>query len=109
MFDLRFCILLTLTLFHSYLRIYLFAAGSAPVDATQEMIAIGMCNLVSSFAQSMPSTGSFTRTALNHASGVVTPAGCFFKGTPASSSLLVDDGKEPQSHKGQKKSALPIL
>ncbi|XP_026729131.1 sodium-independent sulfate anion transporter-like isoform X2 [Trichoplusia ni] len=54
-------------------------AGSAPVDATQEMIAIGMCNLVSSFAQSMPSTGSFTRTALNHASGVVTPAGCFFK------------------------------
>ncbi|CAH0579521.1 unnamed protein product [Chrysodeixis includens] len=54
-------------------------AGSSPVDATQEMIAIGMCNLVSSFAQSMPATGSFTRTALNHASGVVTPAGCFFK------------------------------
>ncbi|KAJ8728421.1 hypothetical protein PYW08_016806 [Mythimna loreyi] len=54
-------------------------AGSTPVDATQEMLAIGMCNLVSSFCQSMPSTGSFTRTALNHASGVVTPAGCFFK------------------------------
>uniref|UniRef100_A0A2A4IZE9 SLC26A/SulP transporter domain-containing protein n=1 Tax=Heliothis virescens TaxID=7102 RepID=A0A2A4IZE9_HELVI len=54
-------------------------AGSATVDATQEMLAIGMCNLVSSFAQSMPATGSFTRTALNHASGVVTPAGCFFK------------------------------
>ncbi|KAJ8729838.1 hypothetical protein PYW07_016876 [Mythimna separata] len=54
-------------------------AGSTTVDATQEMLAIGMCNLVSSFCQSMPSTGSFTRTALNHASGVVTPAGCFFK------------------------------
>ncbi|XP_035433170.2 sodium-independent sulfate anion transporter-like isoform X2 [Spodoptera frugiperda] len=54
-------------------------AGSTTVDATQEMLAIGMCNVVSSFAQSMPSTGSFTRTALNHASGVVTPAGCFFK------------------------------
>ncbi|XP_047024578.1 sodium-independent sulfate anion transporter-like isoform X1 [Helicoverpa zea] len=54
-------------------------AGSTTVDATQEMLAIGMCNLVSSFAQSMPATGSFTRTALNHASGVVTPAGCFFK------------------------------
>ncbi|XP_075973939.1 sodium-independent sulfate anion transporter-like isoform X2 [Anticarsia gemmatalis] len=54
-------------------------AGSATVDATQEMLAIGACNLVSSFCQSMPATGSFTRTALNHASGVVTPAGCFFK------------------------------
>ncbi|XP_073945677.1 sodium-independent sulfate anion transporter-like [Choristoneura fumiferana] len=27
----------------------------------------------------MPATGSFTRTALNHASGVVTPAGSMFK------------------------------
>lgn len=55
-----------------------FAKGKT-VDATQEMIAIGACNLLSSFAQSMPATGSFTRTALNHASGVVTPAGCLFK------------------------------
>ncbi|XP_049869504.1 sodium-independent sulfate anion transporter-like isoform X2 [Pectinophora gossypiella] len=54
-------------------------AGSKPVDATQEMIAIGACNLVSSFCQSMPATGSFTRTALNHASGVVSPAGSLFK------------------------------
>ncbi|XP_072931637.1 sodium-independent sulfate anion transporter-like isoform X2 [Epargyreus clarus] len=54
-------------------------AGSNPVDATQEMIAVGACNVLSSFAQSMPATGSFTRTALNHASGVVTPAGSFFK------------------------------
>ncbi|XP_026493623.2 sodium-independent sulfate anion transporter-like isoform X1 [Vanessa tameamea] len=54
-------------------------AGSTPVDATQEMIAIGACNMLSSFAQSMPVTGSFTRTALNHASGVITPAGSLFK------------------------------
>lgn len=54
-------------------------AGSATVDGTQEMLAIGACNLISSFCQAMPSTGSFTRTALNHASGVVSPAGCFFK------------------------------
>ncbi|CAK1547397.1 unnamed protein product [Leptosia nina] len=54
-------------------------AGSKPVDGTQEMIAIGACNLLSSFASAMPATGSFTRTALNHASGVVTPAGSFFK------------------------------
>ncbi|XP_050684336.1 sodium-independent sulfate anion transporter-like isoform X1 [Leptidea sinapis] len=54
-------------------------AGSNVVDSSQEMLAIGACNLVSSFAQSMPATGSFTRTALNHASGVITPAGSAFK------------------------------
>lgn len=51
-----------------------FAEGGR-VDATQEMIAIGLCNLIGSFGQSMPITGSFTRTALNYASGVKTPAG----------------------------------
>ncbi|CAG4975752.1 unnamed protein product [Colias eurytheme] len=54
-------------------------AGSRAVDATQEMLALGLCNAFASLAQSMPATGSFTRTALNHASGVVTPAGSFFK------------------------------
>ncbi|KAI5652151.1 sulfate permease family domain-containing protein [Phthorimaea operculella] len=54
-------------------------AGSTAVDATQEMLAIGSCNILASFCQSMPATGSFTRTALNHASGVVTPAGSLFK------------------------------
>lgn len=51
-----------------------FAVGGR-VDATQEMIAVGLCNIVGSFGQSMPITGSFTRTALNHVSGVKTPAG----------------------------------
>lgn len=53
-----------------------FAEGGR-VDATQEMIALGLCNLCGSFLQSMPITGSFTRTALNHASGVKTQAGGF--------------------------------
>ncbi|XP_060800373.1 sodium-independent sulfate anion transporter-like [Amyelois transitella] len=51
-----------------------FADGD-PVDATQELIAIGLCNVVGSYAKSMPITGSFTRTALNYASGVQTQAG----------------------------------
>lgn len=55
-----------------------FAEGGV-VDATQEMIAVGLCNLIGSFVQSMPITGSFTRTALNYASGVKTPAGGFTK------------------------------
>lgn len=56
-----------------------FSAG-VPVDATQEMIALGLCNIVGSFVSSMPITGSFTRTALNNASGVQTPAGGIFTG-----------------------------
>ncbi|XP_052747635.1 sodium-independent sulfate anion transporter-like [Galleria mellonella] len=51
-----------------------FAEGGK-VDATQEMIALGLCNIIGSFARSMPITGSFTRTALNYASGVQTQAG----------------------------------
>ncbi|XP_017471285.1 PREDICTED: sodium-independent sulfate anion transporter-like [Rhagoletis zephyria] len=45
------------------------------VDASQEMIALGMCNIMGSFVSSMPVTGSFTRTAVNNASGVKTPLG----------------------------------
>lgn len=55
-------------------------AGSRPVDATQEMVAIGLCNIAGSFVSSMPVTGSFTRTAINNASGVQTPAGGIFTG-----------------------------
>ncbi|KAK7870324.1 hypothetical protein R5R35_003712 [Gryllus longicercus] len=51
-----------------------FSKGKA-LDATQEMIALGMCNILGSFVRSMPTTGSFTRTAVNNASGVVTPLG----------------------------------
>ncbi|XP_059061788.1 sodium-independent sulfate anion transporter-like [Achroia grisella] len=45
------------------------------VDATQEMIALGLCNIIGSFAKSMPITGAFSRAALNYASGVQTQAG----------------------------------
>ncbi|XP_073996219.1 sodium-independent sulfate anion transporter isoform X2 [Rhodnius prolixus] len=56
-----------------------FAKGKS-IDATQEMLALGLCNVVGSFVRSFPTTGSFTRTAVNHASGVVTPAGGIFTG-----------------------------
>lgn len=51
------------------------------MDASQEMIAVGLCNVISSFVQSMPITGSFTRTALNNASGVKTTLGGAITGT----------------------------
>ena len=45
------------------------------VDASQELIALGIANCVSSFVSSYPVTGSFSRTAVNAQSGVATPAG----------------------------------
>lgn len=45
------------------------------VDASQELIALGIANCLSSFVSSYPVTGSFSRTAVNAQSGVATPAG----------------------------------
>ncbi|XP_058790464.1 sodium-independent sulfate anion transporter isoform X2 [Phymastichus coffea] len=52
----------------------IFAKGKT-LDSNQEMIAVGLCNVFGSFVRSMPTTGSFTRTAVNNASGVKTPMG----------------------------------
>ncbi|XP_017787416.1 PREDICTED: sodium-independent sulfate anion transporter-like [Habropoda laboriosa] len=56
-----------------------FAMGKS-LDATQEMFALGLCNMFGSFVRSMPVTGSFTRTAVNHSSGVKTTFGGLFTG-----------------------------
>ncbi|KAI0240297.1 hypothetical protein LSAT2_009017 [Lamellibrachia satsuma] len=48
------------------------------IDANQELIGIGVANIVGSFVQAYPVTGSFSRTAVNSASGVRTPAGGLF-------------------------------
>lgn len=42
------------------------------IDATQELIALGLGNIMGSLVSSMPVTGSFTRTAVNNASGAKT-------------------------------------
>ncbi|KMQ92876.1 sodium-independent sulfate anion transporter [Lasius niger] len=57
-----------------------FAKGKT-LDANQEMLALGLCNIFGSFVRSMPVTGSFTRTAVNNASGVKTPMGGVITGT----------------------------
>lgn len=56
-----------------------FAKGKT-LDATQEMLAVGLCNVFGSFVRSMPTTGSFTRTAVNNASGVKSPMGGIITG-----------------------------
>lgn len=50
-------------------------SGGVPIDASQEMIALGLCNIMGSFVSGMPVTGSFSRAALNNDSGAQTPAG----------------------------------
>ncbi|XP_011182576.1 sodium-independent sulfate anion transporter [Zeugodacus cucurbitae] len=45
------------------------------IDASQEMVALGLANILSSFFSSIPISGSFTRTAINNASGVKTVLG----------------------------------
>lgn len=51
-----------------------FARGKT-VDATQELLAIGLCNIGNSFVHGFPGSGSFSRSAVNNASGVRTPLG----------------------------------
>lgn len=48
---------------------YILATGLA-VDASQEMITLGLCNIIGSCFKSMPTCGAFTRSAVSHASGV---------------------------------------
>lgn len=45
------------------------------VDASQEMAAVGICNIVGSFFSSFPINASFSRAAVSNASGVRTPLG----------------------------------
>ncbi|XP_072760618.1 sodium-independent sulfate anion transporter [Anoplolepis gracilipes] len=51
-----------------------------PLDATQEMFTLGLCNVIGSFFHSMPVAGSFSRSAVNNASGVRTPLGGMYTG-----------------------------
>jgi sodium-independent sulfate anion transporter 11 len=44
------------------------------IDPSQEMVAIGMANVIGPFFGAFPSTGSFSRTAIQSKAGVRTPA-----------------------------------
>lgn len=56
------------------------AFGGAGIDATKELVALSLSNILGSFFSSMPVTGSFSRSAVNHASGVKTPIGGIYTG-----------------------------
>ncbi|KAF7236903.1 Sodium-independent sulfate anion transporter [Varanus komodoensis] len=50
------------------------------IDPNQELLAMGLTNLLGSFISSYPVTGSFGRTAVNAQTGVCTPAGGLITG-----------------------------
>ena len=56
------------------------AAKGKAMDASQEFFALGVCNILGSFVRSFPTAGSFSRTAVNHSSGVKTPLGGLLTG-----------------------------
>ncbi|KAG5673066.1 hypothetical protein PVAND_003141 [Polypedilum vanderplanki] len=62
------------------------------VDCTQEIITLGLCNITSSFFRSIPVSGAFSRTAINHNSGVKTQFGGVIAGCIVLLSLSVLTG-----------------
>ncbi|KAM3843405.1 sodium-independent sulfate anion transporter isoform 1-T2 [Vipera latastei] len=50
------------------------------IDPNQELLAMGLTNVLGSFVSSYPVTGSFGRTAVNAQTGVCTPAGGLITG-----------------------------
>lgn len=56
------------------------AANGKSLDPTQELIAIGAGQLVNSLVGAYPGNGSFSRGAINKASGARTPLGSLYSG-----------------------------
>lgn len=59
---------------------FIFLASGSNVNATQEMLTLGVCNIFGSFVSSMPAAGAFTRSAVISASGVRTPMAGIYVG-----------------------------
>ncbi|XP_057666442.1 sodium-independent sulfate anion transporter-like [Diorhabda carinulata] len=51
------------------------------VDASQEMMSLGLANIFGSFVKAMPSSGAFTRSAVASSSDVRTPLQGLYSGT----------------------------
>jgi len=58
------------------------------VKANKELIALGLGNIVGSFFQTYPSTGGFSRTAINNQAGANTPLAAIFSALIVALTLL---------------------
>uniref|UniRef100_A0A1A9WJC3 SLC26A/SulP transporter domain-containing protein n=1 Tax=Glossina brevipalpis TaxID=37001 RepID=A0A1A9WJC3_9MUSC len=59
------------------------------LDASQEMLTLGICNVAGSFFSAMPTCGAFTRSAVSQASGVRTPMAGIYTGVIVLSALSI--------------------
>ncbi|XP_034126617.1 sodium-independent sulfate anion transporter isoform X1 [Drosophila guanche] len=59
------------------------------LDASQEMLTLGLCNIAGSFFSAMPTCGAFTRSAVSQASGVRTPMAGIYTGLIVLSALSI--------------------
>ncbi|XP_050432442.1 sodium-independent sulfate anion transporter-like [Adelges cooleyi] len=64
-----------------------FADGKL-VDTNQELLALGLSNLGTSFVHGFPVTGALARGSLNYASGVQTPLGGLYTGLSVMAGLI---------------------
>uniref|UniRef100_A0AAR5PJE5 STAS domain-containing protein n=1 Tax=Dendroctonus ponderosae TaxID=77166 RepID=A0AAR5PJE5_DENPD len=55
-------------------------SSEAVVDASQEMISLGLANILGSFVKAMPSCGAFTRSSVASSSGVRSPLQGLYSG-----------------------------
>lgn len=56
-----------------YSVIFVISGADVVVDASQEMMTLGLCNILGSFVQALPSCGAFTRSSVASSSDVRTP------------------------------------
>lgn len=68
------------TIFKIFIITLIDAAGGGKTDSTQEMIAIGMGSIFSSFFGCLPQTASFARSSVLSASGGQTQLANLFNG-----------------------------
>uniref|UniRef100_T1IYZ8 STAS domain-containing protein n=1 Tax=Strigamia maritima TaxID=126957 RepID=T1IYZ8_STRMM len=54
--------------------------GGRTIDASQEMIALGLTNILASFISALPTTSNLPRSALMASSGIRSPIGGLFSG-----------------------------
>lgn len=62
--------------------------GDRP-DVNQDMLSVGIANLVASFTGGMPASGSLTRSALNFSSGAISRLSSIFSGILCIAGLLL--------------------
>nr|CAD7420752.1 unnamed protein product [Timema poppensis] len=72
-------------------------SNGKPVDASQELLALGISNIGNSLVQGFPGSGSLSRSAVNNSSGVRTPMGGLYTGDTHAQPVVRGPKRGPQT------------